>query len=369
MRNNGTASRSMFTTIILLAAVILAATGVAATACSRVLSSSNGQAVLVGRNMDWPEKTAISLWALPRGLRRDGLPGENSLVWKSKYGSVVAASVVGNNAFVADGMNERGLVANLLWLDESDYGKRRKDVPGLSVALWAQYVLDTCETVSEAVKAMRSAQYQIVGMKVPMDIPKVGVTMSEATLHLSLADSSGDSAIVEYVGGKPLIHHDRNYTIMTNRPTFEKQQENLGKYRGFGGTRPLPGTADSLDRFVRAAYYMKYLPKPNTLRKAVAGVLSVTRNASQPFSVSVDPKNPYIAATIWRVVADSTNGVYYYESTTSPFLIWADFSSFDLSEGATAMKLDLGKNDPDYCGDVSKKFVRADPSELKVPVF
>jgi len=58
-------------------------------ACSRVLSADNGQAVLVGRNMDWPEDMGTALWVLPRGIKREGLPGANSLSWTSKYGSIV----------------------------------------------------------------------------------------------------------------------------------------------------------------------------------------------------------------------------------------------------------------------------------------
>ena len=43
---------------------------------------------------------------------------------------------------------------------------------------------------------------------------------------------------------------------MTNSPTFEKQQENLKQYQGFGGNKPIPGTSSAQDRFVRASYYM-----------------------------------------------------------------------------------------------------------------
>lgn len=52
-------------------------------------------------------------------------------------------------------MNEAGLMANLLWLVESEYptfGKGSK--PGLTIAAWAQYVLDNFATVQEAVAAL-----------------------------------------------------------------------------------------------------------------------------------------------------------------------------------------------------------------------
>lgn len=337
-------------------------------ACSRVLSANNGQAVLVGRNMDWPENVDSALWFLPRGIQRKGLNDGNSLVWSAKYSSIVTASSAKGKSFASDGINEKGLEANLLWLNESDYGKRDESRPGLSIALWAQYVLDNYSTVEEAVQAIKSEQYQIVDVNIPMYIPTVGTTMTRASLHLALADKTGDSAIIEYINGKPVIYHDRNYTIMTNSPTFDKQQENLKQYQGFGGEKPIPGTSQATDRFVRASFYMKNLPQPHNIREALAHIFGVTRNASQPFIVSLDPKNPYTSATIWRTVGDLTNGYYYYESTISPYLVWADFSSFNSAVGASAMKLDLSKN-PDYNGNVSKLFQKADPTELKAPKF
>ena len=64
-----------------------------ALACSRILSADNGQAVLVGRNMDWPDKMGgTDLWVLPRGIERSGLVAKNPLKWRSKYGSLVAVT-------------------------------------------------------------------------------------------------------------------------------------------------------------------------------------------------------------------------------------------------------------------------------------
>ena len=119
-------------------------------ACSRVLWVRSGQPVLVGRTMDWFEPMQTNLWALPRGIKRNGLAGKNSLQWTSKYGSV--ASVVYGFAS-AEGMNEKGLDANILWLAEADFGNRDDKLPGLSMSLWAQYYLDNFATVAEAIAA------------------------------------------------------------------------------------------------------------------------------------------------------------------------------------------------------------------------
>ena len=336
-----------------------------ASACSRMLSADNGQAVLTARNMDWPVDMGTSLWLLPRGLERDGLAGKNSVTWTSKYASIVTASawLPSGKSAMSDGMNEKGLVANMLWLDPSDYGKRDEKIPGLSLALWGQYILDNFATVTDAVQAIEGTSFQVVSQAIPVTVPGAGTTMSAAVLHLSLTDKSGDSAIIEYINGKPVVNHNRNYTIMTNQPSFDKQQENLRQYQGFGGTKPLPGSTEPADRFVRAAYYMKLSAKPHDYREALAGVLSIARAASQPFRVSGNPKHPYAGATIWTSLADSTFGSYYLAMATSPFIVWANFADFNLEPGAPVMKLDL-RNNPDYHGNTAKQFVKAKLSEL-----
>jgi choloylglycine hydrolase len=150
---------------------------------------------------------------------------------------------------------------------------------------------------------------------------------------------------------------------MTNEPPLKEQLENLRQYEGFGGNKPLPGTTKPQDRFVRASYYLKYLPKPKNLREALAGVFSITRNVSQPFRVSVDPKHPNISSTLWSTVADLTNGTYYFESTSSPYLIWVNIHEFDLNDGASVMKLDL-TNNPDFAGDVTQHFMQTKSFEF-----
>jgi penicillin V acylase-like amidase (Ntn superfamily) len=334
--------------VALLAAIVAGAE--LAHACSRVLWNDNGQAAVVGRNMDWPEDMQTDLWAFPRGIARSGLSGDaNSLTWTSKYGSVSAAVY---NIGTSDGINEKGLVANLLWLTEADYGKRDAKVPGLSLSLWAQYSLDNFATVAEAVAAMQQGKFQIVDAAMP--------GYAKATAHLSLADATGDSAVIEVIdGGKVQIYHGRSYTVMTNSPPFTEQLANLKQYRGFGGTAPLPGTTEAADRFVRAAYYRENLIKPKDVRETVAEMLSVMRNVSQPFT-KASPSQPYTSHTIWRAVADATNRIYFYESTLSPNIVWVRLDDLDFSAGAPVRKLDL-VHSGDLVGDVTSSFKPSEP--------
>lgn len=60
-----------------------------------------------------------------------------------------------------EGINEKGLVANALYLAESDYGKL-EGKPGLTITAWTQFVLDSYASVAEAVAALRNEPFRIV---------------------------------------------------------------------------------------------------------------------------------------------------------------------------------------------------------------
>lgn len=324
--------------------------------CTRALWPDAGGTVLVARSMDWPEDTGTNLWAFPRGMQRDdGLGGR--LTWRSDYGSVVAS---GKDLMTVDGFNEAGLGAHQLFLSESEYGGPLDgDRPALSLAVWMQYVLDHFATVADAVHWMEHSQPAIA----PQDDPTTGHAVP---LHLALEDRSGDSAIIEYLDGTPTIHHGREHTVMTNSPPFDEQLELLARFEGLGGSAPLPGSTDADHRFARAAYYLARLPQPTSHSEAVASLLSVLRNVSQPFRLP-DPELPFASQTQWRALADLTNGVYVFESAHRPNIVWMHLSGLDMSDGASPCKLDLVSDsglDGGLVGDVTQLFVEAPPMQF-----
>ena len=326
-------------------------------ACSRVLhTSKDGKRVVTGRNMDWFEDIKTNLWAFPRGMKRNGVAGKNSAAWVSKYGSVIAA---GFDVGTTDGLNEKGLMVNLLYLGEADYGKRDEARPGLSWSVYTQYLLDNFATVAGAVDAMKDDHLQLVASPLP------GSGGHPPALHFSLSDASGDSAVFEYLEGKLVIHHGKQYPVMTNSPTYDQQIALNAYWETVGGAAMLPGTRRAADRFVRASYYRSQLPDPKTDRQALANVMSVMRNVSVPFGES-NPDTPNIASTIWRTAADHVGKVYYFESTLSPSIIWVCLTELDLGAGAPVKKLAL-TGDVDFNGDVSGKFVEAEPFTFTGP--
>jgi choloylglycine hydrolase len=92
----------------------------------------------------------------------------------------------------------------------------------------------------------------------------------------------------------------------------------------------------------------------------------VARNVSQPFG-NVDPFRPNISPTRWRTVSDLTNRVYYFESTTSPSIIWGRLDELDFTVGAPIKKIDL-VNGTDRVGNVSSEFESTEPFEWAKPM-
>jgi choloylglycine hydrolase len=320
-----------------------------AQACTRVVYETSNNTYLVGRTMDWYDNTGTDLWAFPRGMARDGGVGPGSITWTSKYGSLVADIY---DIASADGMNEAGLVGNILYLAEADYGDAKTTgKPLLSGGAWLQYVLDNYATVKEAVEALRAEPFAILAPPLPGGKPAGG--------HLSIADQSGDSAILEYIGGKLTIHHDRKHTVMTNSPPFGDQLAINTYWKDVGGLKMLPGTHRASDRFARVSWNLNAAAKVADPKAAVATVFSITRNISVPLGIS-DPEKPNIAATLWRTTADIAARRYFFESTMSPAIFWVDLAKLNLAPGAKPTKLDLSSN-PVLSGEVSDKFSQAEP--------
>lgn len=328
----------------MLAAMITCAANVFA--CTRVVYLGPNGRILTGRTMDWKEDIVTNLWILPRGVERTGEAGPNSAKWTAKYGSVVAT---GYEISTADGINEAGLMTNLLWLVESEYPKPDGKTPTLSLSLWGQYMLDNFSTVKEAVEAANRGAFLVVTGPVP------GKDMT-ATIHLSLSDASGDSAIMQYIRGKLTIHHGRQYQVMTNSPTYDEQLALAKYWEEIGGTVMLPGTNRAADRFARAAFYVKAVPQVDDAREAAAAVFSIIRNTSVPLGIST-PDQPNISSTRWRTVADHKSRIYYFESTVTPNVFWVDLTKVNFAPGSGARTLQLGKDQSNiFSGEVSAQF-------------
>jgi choloylglycine hydrolase len=250
-----------------------------------------------------------------------------------------------------DGVNDAGLAANALYLSASTYPVRDVAVPGLSVAGWTQYALDMFASVSEAVEGLTAPPYEVVSPVLPGG--------HAATGHLALSDSTGDSAIFEYLDGELVVHHGTDFTIMTNDPTYDQQLALCFYWNEVGGNAMLPGTERPADRFIRAQYYLDGSTVTGDATQALAEVFAIVRNVSVPM-IHPTADKPNVAPTLWRTAIDHRSLTYYWESTSQPNVFWTELGNLDLSPGAPTRRL-VAEEGPTRAGEVSDAFVDAAP--------
>ncbi|GGF29984.1 linear amide C-N hydrolase [Subtercola lobariae] len=310
--------------------------------CTRIFWNDNQVAKTVTRCMDWAVSDEPELWFVPRGMSRDGGAEQSPHTWVSSYSSVVL-SMWGLGT--SDGLNEKGLAAHALYLNPEPGMWAGADTrASVSIALWVQYVLDNFATVAEVVAAIDDVR---ISSKV--------LRGQDLGVHIAIEDASGDSAIIEPIGGELVVHHGPEFRVMANSPTMDAQLANLARYKPFGGDLPLPGDISSPDRFVRASYFLHYLPEPENVQQAVAGVFQLIHNVAVPYGAPYGDGGVY--PTWWEAGADLTNGTYFFMSTRSPSLFWVSLA--DLKDSTEVLA--LNPRDETLVGDSAARFA---PAEL-----
>jgi penicillin V acylase-like amidase (Ntn superfamily) len=189
-------------------------------------------------------------------------------------------------------------------------------------------------------------------------------------MHLVMSDATGDSAVLEYIKGKLVIHHGKQYRVMTNSPTYDKQLAIMEYWKEAGGiSKFLPGTSRAADRFVRTSFlldvlpgevsstYISGTPQQSFKFQAPMAVLSLMRSVGTPLGFA-NEEQPWVSSTIWRTVSDSTNRVVIFDSALTPATFWVKLDELDFNPGAPVKKLELagGKT---YSGNATEKFVAA----------
>lgn len=277
-------------------------------------------------------------------MTRSGEAGARSLEWTSKYGSLI---VSGYDIATVDGMNEAGLVANMLWMVATEYPG--DDAVDLVVALG---------TVFHGQLRHRG---RYAGQPLPSGVQGSADAAGAADHGASvLSDASGDNAILEWLDGELVIHHGPQYRVMTNDPPYDEQLALVSYWQGVNPHEVLPGTTRAADRFVRASTYIDVVVQSDNPRIAAAA-FSVIRNASVPYGIGM-PEAPNLAATRWRGVADQKDWLFYVESAISPNVLWVDLKQLDFAEDSGVRMRDLGLDMANLQScEVSGQFAAAEP--------
>ncbi|HEX8618192.1 MAG TPA: linear amide C-N hydrolase [Thermoanaerobaculia bacterium] len=253
---------------------------------------------LFGRNYDWHTGAGM-LMVNKRNLAKRAL-GPGGAQWVSRFGSVTFNQYGRDNA--TGGMNERGLVVEVMWLDATRYPAADKRAP-LGSLEWVQYQLDTAASVSEVLDNAK----------------KVRIADGRAPLHYLVADASGDVASIEFLGGKLVVHRGDSLPVpvLANDPYAES----------LSSRRSSPST-----RFARAASGLK----------AAATLDSAFRLLDEVA----------LGSTQWSIVYDLQNRAIVYRTAKNRERRSVTFAKLDFTCATPLRVLDIDEGR----GDVTARF-------------
>lgn len=276
-----------------------------------------GPALVFGKNYDWVVPDGL-LFVNKRGVAKTALlpPGERPASWVSKYGSLTFNQY--GREFPNGGMNEAGLVVEVMWLDETQY-PAPDGRPALDCLEWVQYQLDNFATVAAVVR-------QVGGLRV----------VADATVHYLVCDKSGACASVEFLDGKAVYHTGRtmpvqalaNHTYAESLRFLERHRADPDALKGRG----------SLERFARAATLVE---RAGTGKPPVEEAFEVLDRVAQ---------GDY---TKWSIVYDLRQRRVHWRTLGNRAVRQVDLSRLDFSCSTPVRLFDI---DAGATGDATGRF-------------
>jgi penicillin V acylase-like amidase (Ntn superfamily) len=293
-------------------------------ACTTFCINKNGQ-IVFGRNYDWVTGAGI-VNTNQRGLFKTATntAHNESISWVSKYGSITFNQY--GKEFPTGGMNEKGLVVEMMWLDGTVYpgGDPR---PTVGVLQWIQYQLDNAATIDEVIASDT----------------KLRITRKSPPLHYLVADVAGNVASIEFLEGVMVVHRDTSlpFPVLTN-DTYASS---------FVTAKPLVGKTEvslennSLDRFVKACSMVKKFNETNIDMPVTDFAFSILDKVSQG------------SFTKWSIVYDITNKKIQFQTEANKTIKTVSFAAFNLDCNKPYKMFNMNQ---DGTGDVSSRFIIAD---------
>jgi len=293
-----------------------------------------GNSLVAARNMDWFTSKGFVV-INPRAERRvsyDGIHKRPCMAWITKYGSVTFD--VGNQHVSGqEGMNEKGLVASVLWLSKTQYPVKDQR-PVVPAGYWVQYILDNFKSVNEVIAHM----------------PKIRIVLMRdhkylIRQHVTLFDVSGNMAVLEYLHGNLVISQGDPLAmpILTNDPYLDSLHY-LAQYQGFGGQQALPKGYDSMSRYIKAAYFFKKMNHSIKNSTLIKKAFSFLQYVSQPRYIKLQKNaEPNDDPTQWSVVSDLKHKIIYFKSIHNPRVREIKFNEINFSRHQSIKILKIDK--------------------------
>lgn len=299
----------------LTVAAFLLLSSATANACTTFFIHYNGKMVF-GRNYDWMADAGMAC-TNHRGLSKTSMKNEDgkTINWASQYGSISFNQY--GKEFPTGGMNEKGLVVELMWLDGTMYPKP-DDRPAIDVLQWVQYQLDNCATIEEVIATDK----------------KLRIISRGTPLHYLVADANGNAATIEFLTGKMVVHKGSSLPmpVLTN-DTYDRSVKSNANGTANGN--------NSLERFsIACKMIQQYKANPEG-KSLVDQSFAILDKVSQ---------GDY---TKWTIVYDISDKKIYFKTEKFQQLRSISFSSFNFSCNTASKVLDINRTEQ---GNMSSYF-------------
>jgi penicillin V acylase-like amidase (Ntn superfamily) len=295
------------------------------TACTTFCINKNGQ-IVFGRNYDWITGAGM-VNTNQRGLFKTSVRSENAatISWISVYGSITFNQY--GKEFPTGGMNEKGLVVELMWLDGTKY-PADDDRPAVGVLQWIQYQLDNAATTAEVISSDT----------------KIRINERATPLHYLVADAGGHVAAIEFLDGKMTVHQDKElpFPVLTN-DTYASSVQTAKPIVEKSKTVTLSN--NSLDRFVKACGMVKKFTETNMDMPVTDFAFSILDKVSQG------------NFTKWSIVYDISNKKVYFKTEANKDIKHFQLSAFDFSCNKPAKMFNMNQ---EGSADISSRFILPD---------
>lgn len=304
-----------------------------AQACSVFAAGdSAGQVQVTGKSFDWLMSHGIALINKRNVEKKAMLKNDDTpATWISQFGSLTYTQM--GREFPLSGMNEKGLVVEILWDYDNPGPNGKGNLPALNEAQWIQYILDTSATVPEAEANAR----------------KVKVKKVYAEVHYMVCDVSGACSTFEFRGDQLVINSiaQAELKVLTNSD-YSKSVNFAQDYIGFGGKNAVPyGSYKSLDRFVILASQIKQLTSYNTSTEAVPFAFSMLRTVRSANS------------SVWNIVHEQKSLISHFKRMfEASKTMTTRLTDFDLSCKTPVKIFDIESG---LDGDVTAEYADYDP--------
>jgi choloylglycine hydrolase len=284
----------------------------------------DGDRLVFGRNYDWDVGVGLVI-INKRNLRKVAAvnPPDKPIQWTSRYGSITFNQY--GKEYPMGGLNEAGLVVELMMLGQSEY-PAPDERPAITELAWIQYQLDNFKSVQEVIDSDQ----------------KVRITNDSVPIHFLVCDRSGQVAAIEFLEGRMVCHTGATlpFEALTNS-TYDDSIRYLKKHKGYGGDRNPTRTTQSLDRFVTAVQRIKAYRDIND-RPLIDYAFEILDNVSQK------------THTQWSIVYDIQNLKVHFKTRVSSRLKTVSLKEFDLSCQVPSPVTDIDTN---RTGDITGFFI------------